>query len=111
MSETQPSPPPKPEELTPEELARSSGESQSTQPKQVNAEHLHELAGEGEGIRSNSPDQMSVFDSTGRESVVVVGTDESGRRKQGTGGSAAEAGQDAGSSKEPIGEGFYPPPE
>lgn len=85
-------------------------ESQSTQPKQVNADHLHELAGEGEGIRSDSPDQMSVFDSAGGESIVVLGTDDEGRPKQGTGASAAEAAADASSSKEPIGEGFYPPP-
>ena len=85
-------------------------ETQSTQPKQVNAEHLHELAGENEGIRSNSPDQMSVFDSAGREKVVVIGQDADGGRKQGTGHSAAEAARDAGSTKEPIGEGFYPPP-
>lgn len=86
-------------------------EGQSTQPKQVNADHLHDLAGEGEGIRSSSPDQMSVFDSAGRESIVVIGQDESGRRKQGTGRSEAEAASDAESTKEPIGEGFYPHPK
>ena len=87
-----------------------SDESQTTQPKQVNADHLHELAGENEGIRSSSPDQMSVFDSAGGEKIVVLGTDESGREKQGTGESAAEAAEEARSTKEPIGEGFYPPP-
>jgi hypothetical protein len=86
-------------------------ESQSTEPKQVNADHLHELAGEGEGIRSESPDQMSVFDSAGREKIVVIGQDDQGRRKQGTGSSAAEAAKDAADSSEPIGEGMYPPPE
>ena len=86
-------------------------ESQSTQPKQVNAEHLHQLAGEGEGIRSDSPDQMSVFDSAGGEKIVVIGQDDEGQRKQGTGDSAAEAAADASSSKEPIGDGFYPPPD
>ena len=83
---------------------------QTTRPKQVNAEHLHDLAGDGEGIRSQSPNQMSVFDGAGRESVVVIGQDQGGRRKQGTGRSAAEAARDAQSTKEPIGEGFYPPP-
>lgn len=109
MSEYEPSQPPKPEELTPEELHRKTAESQSTEPKQVHADHLHDLAGEGEGIRSDSPDQMSVF-SAGEEQIVVVGQDEEGRRKQGTGRSAAEAAADAQDSKEPIGEGFYPPP-
>jgi hypothetical protein len=82
---------------------------QTTEPKQVNADHLHDLTGENEGIRSSSPDQMSVFDA-GEERVVVVGQDSQGRRKQGTGRSAAEAARDARSTKEPIGEGFYPPP-
>lgn len=84
---------------------------QTTEPKQVNADHLHELSGENEGIRSSSPDQMSVYDGSGKEYVVVVGQDDEGRRKQGTGETAAEAAADARSSKEPIGEGFYPPPK
>ena len=91
-------------------MSEKTEKTQSTEPKQVHAEHLHDLAGENEGIRSSSPDQMSVFDSAGREHIVVVGEDESGRRKEGTGRSAAEAAKDAKDPKEPIGEGFYPPP-
>ena len=86
-------------------------ERQTTEPKQIHADHLHELAGEDEGIRSSSPDQMSVFDGAGNESVVVIGEDEEGRRKDGTGASAAEAAADVKDTKEPIGEGFYPPPK
>ncbi len=84
---------------------------QTTEPKRVNADHLHELAGEDEGIRSSSPAQMSVFDGAGNEAVVVIGQDDQGRRKEGTGASAAEAAKDAKDAREPIGEGFYPPPK
>jgi hypothetical protein len=86
-------------------------ESQSTQPKQVNTEHLHETAGEGEGVRSEGPEEMSVFDGAGRESVVAIGEDETGRRKQGTGASSEEAARDMKDASEPIGEDFFPPPK
>lgn len=54
--------------------------------------------------------QHSIYDGAGNETVVVTTTNEEGVRKQGTGKTAEEAAKDARSSKEPIGEGFNPPP-
>ena len=73
-------------------------------------------APEGEGSRAplaeekGTPLQQSIYDGAGNEIVVVTTTNEEGVRKQGTGADAEEALKDAKETKEPIGEGFNPPP-
>lgn len=77
-------------------------------------ESMHR-AGPDEGWRApisegEGPVQHSIYDGAGNETVVVTGTDADGNRKQGTGPTAEAALKDSRSTKEPIGEGFYPPP-
>ena len=78
-------------------------------------DHPRYRAGQDEGYRAPHVEetgiaQQSVFDGAGNEIVVVTTTNPEGVRKQGTGSTAEEALEDALDSKEPIGEGFNPPP-
>jgi len=72
-------------------------------------------AGEGEGVRAPlaqdgaDHSEFSVFDGQGRESVVVVGTNDEGKMTQATGESSEEAQGLLGKMKERLGEGFGPP--
>ncbi len=79
------------------------------------SDHPQSRAPEGEGVdapmrEDKGPIQSSVFDGAGNETVVVTTAGPDGKRKQGTGATAEEAAADAQNPKEPIGEGFYPPP-
>ncbi|MDQ6798478.1 MAG: hypothetical protein M3011_10770 [Actinomycetota bacterium] len=72
-------------------------------------------AGEGEGVRAPlaqdgaDHSEFSVFDGQGRESVVVVGTNDEGKVTQATGESSEEAQGLLGKMKDRLGEGFGPP--
>lgn len=63
-------------------------------------------APEGEGIASDDPSQMSLYDGAGNETVVVTAENEQGRRAQGTGKTAEEALADARKGDSMLGEGF-----
>jgi len=71
-------------------------------------------AGPGEGVRaplvSEGADhpEFSIFDGTGNESVVVVGTDEEGRPSEGTGPDSESAMHDAKRSGQLLGKDFGP---
>lgn len=90
---------------------------EKNQQKNVIAHTEHDVnrAGPNEGYRAPRVEetgvaQSSIFDGAGNETVVVTTTDADGRNKQGTGRNAEEAMKSAKDTKEPIGEGFYPPP-
>ena len=53
------------------------------------------VAPDSEGVSSDDPTQMSIYDGAGNEVVVAVGENEDGRRAQGTGATAEEALADA----------------
>lgn len=79
--------------------------------KEQPLDHEVHRAGQNEGNRAPWAEetgvaQQSIFDGAGNEVVVVTTTGPDGRRKQGTGASAAEAMDSAQDTKEPIGEGF-----
>ena len=63
-------------------------------------------APEGEGIASDDPSQMSLYDGAGNEIVVVLAENEDGRRAQGTGATAEEARADARTGSSLLGDGF-----
>jgi hypothetical protein len=78
------------------------------------SDHPQYRAPKGEGydaphVEETGIAQQSVFDGAGNETVVVTTTNDDGVRKQGTGATAEDALKDAHDTKEPIGEGFYPP--
>ncbi len=84
---------------------------QSTEGGQLGStDHPQHRAPEGEGFRSDSPGQYSIYDGKGNETVVSLDEGAEGKPKLGTGPTAADAQKDVGSD-EPIGEGFFPPPE
>lgn len=64
------------------------------------------VAPEGEGVASDDPAQMSIYDGAGNETVVVMAENEEGRRAQGTGATAEEAQKDAESGDTILGKGF-----
>lgn len=64
------------------------------------------VAPDGEGIASDDPSQMSLYDGAGNETVVVMAENEDGRRAQGTGKTAAEAKADAEKGSSILGKGF-----
>ncbi len=64
------------------------------------------VAPDGEGVASEDPAQMSIYDGAGNETVVVLGENEEGRRAQGTGATAAEAKADAEKGDSILGKGF-----
>jgi hypothetical protein len=64
------------------------------------------VAPEGQGIASDDPSQMSLYDGAGNETVVVVAENEEGRRAQGTGATADEALADARKGDSLLGKGF-----
>ncbi|MGI9080472.1 MAG: hypothetical protein ACR2GF_06610 [Acidimicrobiales bacterium] len=72
-------------------------------------------AADGEGVRAPlaqdgaDHSEFSVFDGQGRESVVVVGTNEDGKVTQATGESSEEAQGLLAKMKDRLGEGFGPP--
>ncbi len=80
---------------------------QSTEGGQLGStDHPQHRAPEGEGVRSDSPNQYSIFDGKGNETVVVVGEDEQGQRNLGTGATAADAAENIAKSDEQVGEDF-----
>jgi hypothetical protein len=78
-------------------------------PQLGSTDHPQHRAPEGEGIRSDSPNQYSIFDGEGNEVVVTVHGEQEGERTLATGPTAAESAQTADKSDE-VGEGFFPPP-
>ena len=65
-------------------------------------------APEGEGISSDDPGQMSLYDGAGNEVVVASAENEDGRRAQGTGRTAEEAYADARKGSSLLGDGIGP---
>lgn len=61
---------------------------------------------EDEGISSDDPAQMSIYDGAGNEVVVAMAENEEGRRAQGTGATAEEAMADAREGDSLLGKGF-----
>lgn len=78
------------------------------------SDHPQHRAGPGEGVRAPlaaegaEHPEISIFDGAGNESVAVLGQDEQGRPKQGTGPTSAAAMTDARQSGDPLGDDFSP---
>lgn len=64
------------------------------------------VAPDDEGISSDDPAQMSIYDGAGNEVVVAMAENEEGRRAQGTGATAEEALADAREGDSLLGKGF-----
>ncbi len=80
------------------------------------SDHEQHRAGPNEGVRapfsteSGEEPQISIFDGKGNESVVVVGADDDGNRKQGTGPDREAALKNMKDTKDPLGPDFSPGP-
>ena len=81
--------------------------SDETNPKEFPGDDTY-VAPDGEGVASDDPAQMSIYDGAGNETVVVLSENEEGRRAQGTGATAAEAREDAESGDSMLGKDFGP---
>lgn len=79
-------------------------------------DHDQNRANEGEGGRAgwvedgNELPEYAIFDGKGNESVVVVGADEKGNKKEGTGPDREAAKKNMKDSKDPLGPDFSPGP-
>ncbi len=78
-------------------------------------DHPQNRANPGEGGRAPSVEdsggdvpEYSIFDGKGNESVVVVGADDDGNRKQGTGSDREAALKNMKDTKDPLGPDFSP---
>ncbi len=80
-------------------------------------DHPQNRANPGEGGRAPSVEdsdsdlpEYSIFDGKGNESVVVVGANDDGQRKQGTGPDREAAIEDMKDTKDLLGKDFSPGP-